>query len=417
MMKYAVSLVLYILIFTSCAENLQQPVYRFSINNPAETGSRFPDLTQDESGTIYMSWLTSIEEEIYALRYSKYGDNGWEYPETVMVDTDFFVNWADFPSVIGRNGEAFAAHRLKKKEGGPYSYDVELLFKNSETRRWDQTVVPHRDQTPTEHGFVSLEPGKDGSLFAVWLDGRQTADRDHDEYDDISKAMTFRSAEISPDGEITRPRVIDAAVCDCCQTDLTRIEDGYLAVYRDRSEDEIRDIKIARYSSETGEWSEPKAVHNDGWQIQACPVNGPRIVSNGNNVAVAWYTEANGSPAIYLARSDDGGETFEEPVLIADETLNPVGRVDLLMTPEGQVFVSWLQADAGNGYVILTEVEADGTVGNQVHAGTTSSSRSSGFPRIVQHNDSILVAWTQTEPFLRVRTAKVSLADFTPEES
>jgi hypothetical protein len=210
---------------------------------------------------------------------------------------------------------------------------------------------------------------------------------------------------------------VDDAVCDCCQTDLTTIEDGYLAVYRDRSEDEIRDIKIARYSSEAGDWSEPKPVHNDGWQIQACPVNGPRIVSNGNSVAVAWYTEANGNPAIYLARSDDGGETFLEPVLIAGADLNPAGRIDLLITPESQIFVSWLQEDAGNGYVIVTEIEADGTVGNQVHAGTTSSSRSSGFPRIVQYNDSILVAWTQTEPFLRVRTAQVSFADFTPEES
>jgi hypothetical protein len=416
MMKHVFVSVFLFFLFVSCDQALQQPVYQFSTNNPAETGSRFPNFYQDESGIIYMSWLASIEEEIYALRYSRYGENGWEYPETVMVETDFFVNWADFPSVVGKDGEAFAAHRLKKREGGPYSYDVEILFRNSETGRWDQAIVPHRDGTATEHGFVSLEPGKDGSLFAVWLDGRQTADRGDDEYDDISKAMTIRSAEITPDGEIIRQRVIDSAVCDCCQTDLTATDNGYLAVYRDRSEDEIRDIKIARYSDETGEWSEPTTVHEDGWQIQACPVNGPRIVSNGNNVAVAWYTEADGAAAIYLAKSDDSGETFQEPILIADESLNTVGRVDLLMTDDGRIFVSWLQADGGNGYVIITETEPDGTVGNMIHAGTTSSSRSSGFPRIVQHNESILVAWTQTEPFLRVRTAKVDFADFISEE-
>jgi hypothetical protein len=228
--------------------------------------------------------------------------------------------------------------------------------------------------------------------------------------------MTLRSAEVTSRGEVANGRVIDDAVCDCCQTDLTTIEEGYLAVYRDRSEEEIRDIKIARYSSETGEWSEPKAVHNDGWQIQACPVNGPRIVSNGNNVAVAWYTEADGSPAIYLSKSTDKGETFDEPILVAGDSVQPAGRVDLLMTDDGRTFVSWLQADAGNGYVILTEVESDGTVGNQVHAGTTSSSRSSGFPRIVQQNNSILVAWTQTEPFIRVRTAMVQLDEFSSEE-
>lgn len=416
MMKHVFALIFLFLLTVSCDQALQQPVYLFSIDNPAQSGSRFPNFYQGESGMIYMSWLAYIEEEVYALRYSKYGENGWEYPETIMVDTDFFVNWADFPSVIGTDGEAFAAHRLKKKPGGPYSYDVELLFRNSETGRWNETVVPHLDGTATEHGFVSLEPITDESILAIWLDGRQTADREDDEYDDLNKAMTLRSAEISSDGEITRSRVIDDAVCDCCQTDLTAVGDGYLAVYRGRDENEIRDIYIAGYSSETGEWSEPKKVHDDGWQIQACPVNGPRIVSNGNSVAVAWYTEADGNPAIYIARSADGGETFREPILIADDDLNTVGRVDLLMTEEGQVFVSWLQADEGSGYVIVTEVKPDGTVANQIHAGTTSSSRLSGFPRIVQDNSSILVAWTQTEPFLRVRTAKVDLSDFAAEE-
>jgi hypothetical protein len=416
MIKRASVIVFLLLILASCDQALQQPVYRFSIDNPAQTGSRFPNLFQDESGIIYMSWLTSIEEEIYALRYSKYGENGWEAPETIMVDTEFFVNWADFPSVIGIDGEAVAAHRLRKKEGGPYSYDVEILFRNSITGRWNTSITPHQDETATEHGFVSLESLSEQSVLAVWLDGRQTAGREDDEYDDLNKAMTLRSAEVTSRGEVANGRVIDDAVCDCCQTDLTTIEEGYLAVYRDRSEEEIRDIKIARYSSETGEWSEPKAVHNDGWQIQACPVNGPRIVSNGNNVAVAWYTEADGSPAIYLSKSTDKGETFDEPILVAGDSVQPAGRVDLLMTDDGRTFVSWLQADAGNGYVILTEVESDGTVGNQVHAGTTSSSRSSGFPRIVQQNNSILVAWTQTEPFIRVRTAMVQLDEFSSEE-
>jgi len=293
---------------------------------------------------------------------------------------------------------------------------VELLFRNRETGRWDETMIPHLDETATEHGFVSLEPVTDESILAVWLDGRMTESRADDEYGDLSKAMTLRSAEVTAGGEISRSRVIDDAVCDCCQTDLTAVDDGYLVVYRGRDENEIRDIKIAKYNSETGEWSEPATVHNDGWQIQACPVNGPRIVSNGNNVAVAWYTEADGKPAIYISRSADGGETFQEPVLVADDTLNTVGRVDPLMTAGGQLFVSWLQADQENGYVIVTEVEPDGTVGNQVHAGTTSSSRLSGFPRIVQQNSSILVAWTQTEPFIRVRTAKVELNEFTKEE-
>ena len=36
-------------------------------------------------------------------------------------------------------------------------------------------VVPHRDDTPTEHGFVSLVAGEEGGVRAFWIDGRNLA--------------------------------------------------------------------------------------------------------------------------------------------------------------------------------------------------------------------------------------------------
>lgn len=390
-----------------CSEDLQQPVYQFTMDNPAEIGSQFPYLFKDDSGTLYMSWITHIDEEIHAMQYATYRDSTWSTSQTVNVGTDFFVNWADFPSIVGLDDRPVAVQWLRKIEGGPYAYNVQIGYQNEESGRWDKIITPHLDGTPTEHGFVSMQPLSQDRVLAIWLDGRETDGREHGEYDDFSKSMTLRSAEVSAEGEILRKRVIDHTVCDCCQTDLAEIDGDYLAVFRGRSEDEIRDINISRYSSQSGEWSEPVLVHNDGWQIQACPVNGPRIVVNDNRVAVIWYTGAEDNPGVKLARSTDGGETFHEPILIADE--GALGRQDLLMTEDGTIYVSWLQQVGETGYVQLKKIEPDGSMNEAITAGITSSTRSSGFPRIAVVNDQIIVAWTQTKPLLRVRTARVDI--------
>lgn len=392
-------------LFASCGDERQRPVFEYTFTNPADIGSRYPNLYTDSSGTSYMSWIMGIEEDIYALQYSRMIGGRWTEPETVEVGTEFFVNWADFPSVVGRDGAATAAHWLRKIEGGPYAYNIQVALRDETGERWSRTVTPHDDGTPTEHGFVSMEPLDNGNTLVIWLDGRETDGRAHDEYSDFSKAMTLRSAEITPGGEVIRLRLIDDSVCDCCQTDLVKSGSKVYAVYRNRTEEEIRDIYLATYDTETGEWSTPAAVANDGWQISACPVNGPRIAADGDRLAVAWYTVADDTSRVKLAISTDSGETFSNPQLISEG--NTLGRTDLLLMDDGSIYVSWMANVNGLGEVVMRKVSPDGTPGEPFRVGTTGASRSSGFPRMADTGEFILVAWTQTEPNLKVRTARV----------
>lgn len=399
------ALLLTLIFLTFCSEPRQQPVYEFNLNNPADTGSRFPFLYSDPGGLISMSWLLNIEEDIYALQFTTYRDGMWTAPQTTRIAVDYFVNWADFPSVVSFEGEVIALHSLRKKEGGPYAYDIDITFRDEETGRWDRVITPHLDDTPTEHGFVSMQPLDRDRLLAVWLDGRNTDGRGHGEYGDHSMAMTLRSAVISRDGSVTDKRVIDEVVCDCCQTDLARVNGEFVAVYRGRSSGEVRDIMMARYNPESAEWSEPVVVAEDGWEIQACPVNGPRIAVYDEELAVAWFTGAEDHPRVLVARSSDRGYTFSEPLIIAENST--AGRPDLLFTGQGELFVSWLEVRGEAGNVMVRQVNEDDTSGPAITAGITSASRSSGFPRMAYSEGSILIAWTQTEPLIRVRTALV----------
>lgn len=403
-----------VLILAGCEQELQQPSFQFTVNNPSETGSQYPNLHTDSSGMVTMSWLSGIEEDLYALEFSTFNEGRWTPSRTVNLSRDYFVNWADFPSVVSQQGEVVAAHWLRKKEGGPYAYEVNIVFPTDTARRWTDPVVPHSDETATEHGFVSMEPLAGNRMLAIWLDGRNTEDREHDEYDDPEKAMTLRSAEISRDGSISREQEIDAMVCDCCQTDMIRTENEALAVFRNRTEDEIRDISIVSYDTESGEWSEPRTVHEDGWQINGCPVNGPRIDHNGEHTAVSWYTEADDSSQVKLSVSDNGGEFFGEPITIAGQ--RTLGRTDVAIAGDGTIYTSWLERreNNGNGYVMMRSLSPDGELSEPVQVGITTSTRQSGFPRMAATEEGILLAWTQTDPVYRVRTALVRY-DYDPE--
>lgn len=386
----------------SCSEDLQQPTFQFTSSDSAEVGSRFPNLYVDNTGMITMSWTLKIDEEVYALQYANYKNGRWTEPTTVRVGTDFFVNWADFPSAVSRDGQLVAAHRLKKIEGGTYAYNVNVLFPEEESRRWTEPITPHTDNTATEHGFVSMEPLDHDKVLAIWLDGRHTEHRGHDEYGDPAQSMTLRSAEIASDGTITRSAEIDDMVCDCCQTDLIRTESGAIAVYRGRTEDEIRDIYVARYDLETGSWFVPAKIYDDGWQIGACPVNGPRIETNGDIVAVSWFTQANDENSVKVSVSDDGGVTFGEPTVISNERV--LGRTDILVRDNGEVYVSWMESRNGVGDIMLQKIGEESSA-MPLRIGITSSSRRSGMPRMAKTDDAILFAWTQTDPTMRIRTA------------
>ncbi len=266
-------------------------------------------------------------------------DRSWSEPVEVASGPDWFINWADFPSVVPADTGPWAAHWLQQKPGGVYAYDVMTTLSDDGGRTWGEPRSPHDDGTPTEHGFVSMAQ-VGNQPYAVWLDGRATAGEGHahgaDHHGPAPGAMTLRGALLQPQGAVAGVE-IDARVCDCCQTDTAATRDALVVVYRDRAADETRDILAARLVD--GVWSKPVVVHADGWRIDACPVNGPAVAADGDTVVVAWFT-APDQPRVRLAFSQDGGRSFAPPIEVASGKV--VGRVDVVALTAGRAVVSWL---------------------------------------------------------------------------
>ena len=392
---------------TSTAE---LPLTIVATNSPAGVDSREPDISVTPDSRVLLSWVEKIGDKRYALRFATRKSDSWSSAGTVAEGENWFVNWADFPSVIALPDGSFAAHWLVKSGSGTYAYDVNIARSKDGGKTWGKPVVPHTDRTQTEHGFVSLIPLPDGRVGAIWLDGRNLKDvKDHeDEKTPLPVSMTLRYAAIDAEGKLSDEVQLDDRVCECCQTSAALSSEGDIAVYRDRSEKEVRDIYFV--TRRQGNWSEPRPVHADNWEISGCPVNGPAVAADVRRVAVAWYTEANDQPHVKAAFSNDAGATFGKPIEVDDgETL---GRVDLLLLPDGSALVCWLSGNAEGGAIKVRRVQADGTLGPPAVLAKTDISRSSGFPRMARVGDEVHLAWTEFGKPSYVRTATVNVAAF-----
>ncbi len=370
----------------------------------AGPGSAQPHLARSPGGTVVLSWLQPVDNDAVELRYAVLGESAWQLPHTVARGDNWFVNWADFPSVVPMDDSLWAAHWLAKSSGGTYSYDVVIALSTDAGKTWSEPVTPHLDDTRTEHGFVSLFPWQSG-VGALWLDGRNMAADGVDEpgapdshgadsgHDGGHGHMTLRSAVLSPASQILRSDLVDDVVCDCCQTDVVSGSGGPVAVYRDRTADEIRDIYVA--GVQDGQWGPGAAVADDGWEIAGCPVNGPALARQGNDAVVAWFTGAHDQPAVRFARSADNARSFGPAVEI--DGAGAIGRVDVVLLDDGDAAVSWLRKDEnGDGEIALRFVSPQGRPGPVHVVAKTGVSRSSGFPQLEVDGDSLVLAWTAT---------------------
>jgi hypothetical protein len=390
------------LLFLNC-ETVPTQVIK-EIPSPASAKSSEPNLHLADNGTIYLSWIDASEDKKSSLKFSTLTKNQvWSEPKTIAEGTDWFVNWADFPSMTSFGENHLSSHYLEKSANGTYTYDVKLTFSDDEGNTWKQPITPHTDNTNSEHGFVSKLDLNNNSLLTVWLDGRQYAYSEENDF--ITKEMTLRGAIFNTKGDLLNEYLIDERVCDCCQTGAAMTANGPIVVYRNRTEDEVRDIYYSRLIE--NQWTEPKPVFNDQWTIAGCPVNGPSIDANDNMVAVSWYTMSDNVPKVKLAFSLNNGESFNAPIILSSD--NTIGRVDLELLEDNSVIALWVDTIEEQAVIQIQRINETGEKSEILSLAKTSNDRSSGFPRMVIKDNIAYLTYTISGKDLSIRTFAVDI--------
>ena len=368
-----------------------------TLHSPSQSSSGEPFLFTDKKDNTYLSWVEKGETES-TFKYSMLRGDKWSNPIVIATGSKWFVNWADYP-MMATDGNGFIAHFLEKSGDGTYAYNVKVTSSSDHGKTWNEATILHDDGKLAEHGFVSMVPYQE-NFFVSWLDGRNTAMEGMEHHEGHQGEMTLRAAILNSEGKKIKEWELDKRVCDCCQTSAAITDNGPVVIYRDRSDEEIRDMSIVRLVD--GQWTKPESIHLDNWKIEGCPVNGPRISSLGNNLAIVWFSMPEGKAQVNVVFSSDGGATLDKAIRIGEG--NTIGRVDIEMLDDKSAMVSWME-----GTVIkAVKVNADGTKGTPILIASSSDSRASGFPQMTKSKDRLIFAWTDSQDKI-IKTATLSL--------
>jgi len=343
------------------------PVERVRVD--ARPGAGSPRLTAGPAGVV-LSWLEP-EAEGYRLR-ARAWDGGGD-TRTVVAHADLLQNWADVPSVMPGPAGWVAGWPQRRGESG---YDLQWSREATDGSWSSPLPVSDATQGP-EFGFLSWAPNPAGTLTAFWLDGRAST-TSH------GGAMQLWSATVSEQG-VSGRRVLDERVCDCCQTAAAPTSSGPVVVYRDRDDNEIRDIWLAGPGP-----TQRRRVGIDDWRIEGCPVNGPSVSALGDSLAVAWFSGASASGSVRVAFADAEG-SFSAPIVVDDG--NPLGRVDLVWLDDESVVVVWIEHVDDAAEVRVRRVNRAGARSSPMRVASTQASRRSGFPHLERVGSELALAW------------------------
>ena len=99
--------------------------------------------------------------------------------------------------------------------------------------------------------------------------------------------------------------------CECCPNDAVAYDGGLLIVYRN-NDDDLREHWSSLLDSDDRVSSEVQLSTTEG-TMNACPMQGPRVVVDGDAFAAVW-SDAAGEGKLWMAWSTDGGASWGEAI-------------------------------------------------------------------------------------------------------
>lgn len=297
---------------------------------PDTIHGRIPRLSKLSDGVL-MSWVQK-ERHHARLTFATLKNGHWSTPIVAAEGDNWLINYADYANVSALDDRHYIASWLVKTgpRGANYHFMVAQSFDAG--KHWSEPSTGISFGQLGEHGFVTLQAdGRD--VLVAWI----SADRQ------IAGNYQIYSARLDAAGNWHDTQLVDHATCSCCHPDLATRNGKIMLAYRNRSEDEIRDIALMHYKD--GQWSLPEIVHHDGWHINGCPVQGPALSATSQGHVTLWFTAANDHPAVNMAARLSSGHRVFKQLEGGDAT----GYVDSTVMDDGRVMLLWLSIPPKQG--------------------------------------------------------------------
>jgi hypothetical protein len=296
----------------------------------------------------YVAWVGQDDGEWAVLLARVDATPGGSHPESMPPPEPVRANdrpgdaapHAQAPAkvAVGPAGEIYVVWQNNTViEGRPFpASDLRFALSRDGGQSFEPAIYVNDDAggAPTSHTFHDMAVAPDGTVLVSWIDGRAEA----------ATGPEIRVARSTDGGASFGPgAVVDGESCPCCRTSLAVGPEGEVYVaWRKVFAGSVRDIVVAR-SRDGGRTFEPPArVHEDGWVIDGCPHVGPALaVDAAGRLHVSWFTGAAGGEGLFHATSSDGGMSFEGRVRLTPAGAVPTTRMAMAADADGATWLAW----------------------------------------------------------------------------
>jgi hypothetical protein len=308
--------------------------------NVGISSSSDPKLAVSSSGTVALLSVYGEENPQLGLFVSHNGGDAFTSPLPVSEPGKHVHSHGEnSPSLIYRPTETYVLWEQMGEAGSELVFARSINFGQS----FEKPVRVTDKATPSFNGFSAMGVAPDGTVYVIWLDGR-----DQQEIPGTFSLYMARSTDRG--GTFGKNQKIAGGVCPCCRASIAfdSGKDVYIA-WRKVFPPDIRDIVVSASQDGGSTFAEPVRVSVDNWKLNGCPHSGPSIiVPNGNKLYVTWQTEGTTvRPGVMLASSEDQGKTFSHAQHISGEILDANHPV-LTASEDGRVAVVFQGRPAKN---------------------------------------------------------------------
>ena len=310
-----------------------------------------PSVRVDDAGHISLAWMEE-DKEVRSVRYARVDQAGGPIGVPVRVNGANEVPYArqEAPALVASGDDVlvtWAVTHPKLTPDKPFSNELRLSRSTDGGKTFHPSILVNDDQQVIGHSFDSLHVAQDGVIHVAWIDSREGK----------KEPGTFVTRSTDHGHTVEQSLKVDENTCVCCRTSLTTGPDEALYVaWRKILPGDLRETVVARSTDGGRTFSAPVIVGHDQWVFPGCPHRPASIGTDRHGrLYVVWYTEGSDeTPAIYLAYSDDRGETFlpKRKLNVSKGTFpdHPQMAVD----PEGRLIVAWEEQSPVRREVIIS---------------------------------------------------------------
>jgi hypothetical protein len=241
--------------------------------------------------------------------------------------------------------------------------------------------------------FYTMNVSPQGTIYVAWLDGRDRGKGREGTSAVYLAKSTDRGVSFQPPVRVT----LDT--CPCCRPSISFSDEKTVHVsWRGVVDDNIRDIFLSTSTDAGASWKKGVRVAEDNWKLNGCPHSGAATAVLGKRLFVSWTTVRDSQGQLYLAWSDDAGQTFSPRVKAADAVVDP--NHSYLATAGDRLALLFQGREAGRNQgwgpvnIFYREVNAAGALSPMQQLG--NAGKSASYPVFAfEEPGRLFVTWTE----------------------